>query len=65
MYVLIYCLYVVYSRNLSVLLSELTPAHVWRQVEAYFPAEDLGFHGTVVEQSVSHHDHSTYCSLPG
>lgn len=30
----------------------------------YFPAEDLGQCGQVLEQSVFHNDHNTYRSLP-
>lgn len=36
---------------------------MWFQVADNLSAEDLGLHGKVLEQSVSHHDHCTYRSL--
>lgn len=36
----------------------------WLKMAEYFPAEDLELYGKVLEQSVSHDDHSTHCSLP-
>lgn len=37
---------------------------MWMQVAESFQAEDLGLHVIVLEQSFSHHDHHTHCSLP-